>query len=321
MSIYQIIRVWEHEFDHPEQSIMIALADHADENGEHIFPGVHRIAWKTDYEERQVRRIIAGLKDKGILVLVAPHTPYRPAEYKINWNRAKRKPDYVPPRMSGVTSFTPDIEGSTPDIAMSTDPSLETSSIPVASAPGDSSFKEPPAKKYNSGKEPISYECSGNPSPKQPAVAYRCECGTYVNSATNDECVDCGQRYIWQNCWAAKQREKRRKKDESDARAKKDKALVRVLEISSQFPPMKAPNMFNFQNTIKATRIKMDVSGDGLIALAERMRDIALSDQKRWTQDAFLSWLANTYAKHGPDAYMPKSASQVEVTSKWDGQL
>ena len=65
MSIRQILQVWEHEFSHPHQSVMLALADHAHEDGTGIRPSINRIAWKTGYSERSVQNILSQLRQLG----------------------------------------------------------------------------------------------------------------------------------------------------------------------------------------------------------------------------------------------------------------
>lgn len=69
MSIRLMSQVWERDVDHPEQAVLLALADHANDDGEHVRPSLEYIAWKTGYSERQVRRLVSSLKSKGVLVL------------------------------------------------------------------------------------------------------------------------------------------------------------------------------------------------------------------------------------------------------------
>jgi len=47
---------------------MLALADHAHDDGSHVFPSVPMVAWKTMYEERQVRRRLREFEELGYLV-------------------------------------------------------------------------------------------------------------------------------------------------------------------------------------------------------------------------------------------------------------
>ena len=92
MSIRQILQVWEHEFSHPHQAVMLALADHAHEDGTGIKPSIIRIAWKTGYSERSVQNIMSQLRQLGILVVTVPATHNTPNEYKFDWSAATQKP-------------------------------------------------------------------------------------------------------------------------------------------------------------------------------------------------------------------------------------
>ena len=64
--------VWEQpitdEFGRPEKYILLAYADHADQNGNNIYPSVELIATKTGYEERQAQSITRKLERLGFLV-------------------------------------------------------------------------------------------------------------------------------------------------------------------------------------------------------------------------------------------------------------
>ncbi|MGC1306526.1 MAG: helix-turn-helix domain-containing protein [Phormidesmis sp.] len=94
MSIRQILQVWEHEFSHPHQSVMLALADHAHEDGTGIRPSINRIAWKTGYSERSVQNILSQLRQLGMLVIAVPATYNTPNEYKFDWSAAMPKPAF-----------------------------------------------------------------------------------------------------------------------------------------------------------------------------------------------------------------------------------
>jgi len=94
MSIRQILQVWEHEFSHPHQAVMLALADHAHEDGTGIRPSIKRIAWKTGYSERSVQNIMAQLRQLGVLVIAVPATHNTPNEYRFDWSGATPKPSF-----------------------------------------------------------------------------------------------------------------------------------------------------------------------------------------------------------------------------------
>ena len=139
MSVKQMALVWEHEFPHNKQSVLLALTDHANDRGGKMFPSIARIAWKTDYSTRQVKRILQELLDDEVIILVRKAAPYRPIEYKMNWKKATKKAPFIPKKKGDklsplknqqeVTSdkIKGDISTSKGDSAMSPEPSLEPS--------------------------------------------------------------------------------------------------------------------------------------------------------------------------------------------------
>lgn len=87
MSIKIMGQVWEIALPVNEKMIMLAMADHADHNGRNIRPGVPLIAWKTDYSDMQVRRIIKKLVAKGLLVEDTA-LPGKPKSYHTDFSKA-----------------------------------------------------------------------------------------------------------------------------------------------------------------------------------------------------------------------------------------
>jgi hypothetical protein len=67
MSIKIMSQVWELDLPHNVQSIFLALADHADDDG-YCYPSVGRLAWKTGYGVRQVQRTLKGLRDQKLAI-------------------------------------------------------------------------------------------------------------------------------------------------------------------------------------------------------------------------------------------------------------
>ena len=63
MSIKIMSQVWELDLPHNVQSIFLALADHADDDG-YCYPSVGRLAWRTGYGVRQVQRTLKELRDR-----------------------------------------------------------------------------------------------------------------------------------------------------------------------------------------------------------------------------------------------------------------
>lgn len=93
MSLKQMLKVWEHEFDANDQQTMFALADHADDDGRNIYPSLARVAWKLGVHRDTARRRVQKLRSSGVLVMVTPANPHahKPAEYRFDWTAARPK--------------------------------------------------------------------------------------------------------------------------------------------------------------------------------------------------------------------------------------
>ncbi len=87
--------VWELDIPRPEKFVLIAMADHADHDGNNVYPSAPRIAWKTGYDERQVRRIIDGLEALNILVPVKKENG-KASVYCIRTAHVNKKPYNAP---------------------------------------------------------------------------------------------------------------------------------------------------------------------------------------------------------------------------------
>lgn len=95
MSVKVMGRVWELELTPAKQIVLLALADHADHDGNNIRPGVPLIAWKTGYSERQVQRIMRELIEEGLLVEVETEKG-KPHVYSLDLSKAVPKLPYEP---------------------------------------------------------------------------------------------------------------------------------------------------------------------------------------------------------------------------------
>lgn len=91
-------QVFELDVSHGEQSVLLAMADHGNDDGTGIFPGVLRLAWKTGYSERQVQNILRSLEAKGLIVPVAYAQGGRgkSTEYKMCLENGVKKPPFDP---------------------------------------------------------------------------------------------------------------------------------------------------------------------------------------------------------------------------------
>lgn len=85
MSVKVMGRVWELDLPANEKFVLLALADHADHDGNNVFPGLELIAFKTGYTTQQVRRIERKLETRKILIAVS-RKPGKRIEYRIDMN-------------------------------------------------------------------------------------------------------------------------------------------------------------------------------------------------------------------------------------------
>jgi Helix-turn-helix domain len=68
-SVRVMADVWELRLAESHKFILLGFADHANDEG-FCFPSISRIAWKCGLSDRQVQRVVAALRDAGLLVPV-----------------------------------------------------------------------------------------------------------------------------------------------------------------------------------------------------------------------------------------------------------
>ena len=98
MSVRVMSEVWELDLEHGCQGVLMAMADHADDDGTNCYPSVPYLAWKTGYSESQVRRIMKQLREAEIIVPVANEGGGRgnPVEYRIRIEKGSKKTPFIP---------------------------------------------------------------------------------------------------------------------------------------------------------------------------------------------------------------------------------
>ena len=96
MSVKLMGEVWELKLDHATSHVLLAMADHARDDGSRCFPSVGYLSWKTNYSLRQVQRILANLENTGIIIPVAYQNGGRgfATEYQLILAAAPRKESY-----------------------------------------------------------------------------------------------------------------------------------------------------------------------------------------------------------------------------------
>lgn len=94
MSIEAMLAIWDLDLDHNEQAVALALANHANELGERMYPSLNRVAWRTGYSHDSVKRIVRRLREKGVLILVSTGHRGHAAEYRFDYSAVPRKAPY-----------------------------------------------------------------------------------------------------------------------------------------------------------------------------------------------------------------------------------
>jgi hypothetical protein len=89
-------RAWELALPHPLKYVLLAMLDHADHLGRNMYPGYDLIAYKTDYHEKTVNRLVRELQALGILQLDDPARNPSPSNpFHVNWSACTFKPEFI----------------------------------------------------------------------------------------------------------------------------------------------------------------------------------------------------------------------------------
>lgn len=92
MSMKLMVRVLEEaDLSRPQQSILLAMAESANDDGTRCFPSIDKIAWRAGYKPRNVVDIVRDLRALGVLEVVAESTAQRPTEYAIHLDKCPKK--------------------------------------------------------------------------------------------------------------------------------------------------------------------------------------------------------------------------------------
>jgi len=111
MSVKIMSQVWELDIDHSEMIVLLAMADHADDDGQNCYPSNAYLAWKTGYSDRQVRRVLRTLESTGIITRVAHEEGGRglATEYRLNPEKGDKKSAFMANKRRTSTTQKGDI--------------------------------------------------------------------------------------------------------------------------------------------------------------------------------------------------------------------
>lgn len=133
MSVTLMSQVWGLAVSRERKLVLMALADHADDDG-YCFPSAAYIAWKTEYSERQIQRILDELEKEKVILVAREHTPTTPRIYQLALGNAPKKAEYQrKPSGRGdiwrgdISEGRGDISATRGDTAVSPEPSVTIS--------------------------------------------------------------------------------------------------------------------------------------------------------------------------------------------------
>lgn len=92
MSVKVMAKVWELDLPANKLLVLLAMADHADHDGNNVFPSIDLVSWKTGYSEVQTRRIIHALTKDNLLKVEKKSNGRYPNLYSIHTENGKQKP-------------------------------------------------------------------------------------------------------------------------------------------------------------------------------------------------------------------------------------
>jgi hypothetical protein len=170
--------------------VLLALADHASEDGRNVYPGVNRLMLKTGLSERAIRKTLSDLRSKEcrLLIVVKKATQHYPTQYAIDLRKldSMRNPD-----LHDVPSE---------DIRPAPDAPLDTPGVhdvPLRGAPG---APKPLINHQSQNKPPRGAKARDERLDHPALIAYKAEARLHIPIAWRDETIaTVGDIPLWQS--------------------------------------------------------------------------------------------------------------------------
>ena len=87
-----MVKVWWCDVTTVEQAILMALADHARDDGTKVYPSVARTAWKVGASRATVQRVLRKFRSAGALIVVHDGGGRQATEYTLVLDALPKKP-------------------------------------------------------------------------------------------------------------------------------------------------------------------------------------------------------------------------------------
>lgn len=95
MSVKQMAMVWDLDLEPNHKIVLLAYADHADDDGDNVYPSLGRMAHKTGYSTDQIRRISRQLVEAGLMELVEKGVGRgKPHRYRLTLEKGSKLPSF-----------------------------------------------------------------------------------------------------------------------------------------------------------------------------------------------------------------------------------
>lgn len=103
MSVEQMGEVWKLDLAPNKRLVLLAYADHADDDGDNVYPSLGRVAHKTGYSRDQVRRISKELAEDGLMEPVSQDDPdnNKPRRWRLTLENGTKTPPFKARRGGG----------------------------------------------------------------------------------------------------------------------------------------------------------------------------------------------------------------------------
>jgi len=146
MSVKIMAGVWELKLPQGAKLLLLALADHADHEGNRVFPSVGLLSWKTGFTDRHVQRLLRDLEAQRIIIPVAHQKGGRgwATEYRVDLSAGEKAASRIKGDIGEITKRVTseaqkgdidDIKGDMGDTPTIIEPSYEPSLSASAERP------------------------------------------------------------------------------------------------------------------------------------------------------------------------------------------
>lgn len=166
MSVKVTTWVWEQDLPPNMKIVLLAVADHADDDGGNSYPSHDTLAKKTGFSTRQVKRVLDSLAQSGYIEVGKAHIPHR---------RADRQPNMYTIFMSQMPRHGVTDESPRGDIGAPTGCQMRHNGVTSETARGDidvlltiqETIQEPPAEVAGKAVKAVNMTLGADPDKKK----------------------------------------------------------------------------------------------------------------------------------------------------------